>query len=121
MNPMSHFGFLSTDHVSPTTSSPSSGDLIAGSPVHCMWELEDAGGGVSVGVWESTPGKWRFANTHWEFFRVLAGVSILTEDVTEIIQTVRAGDSLLLRPGFSGTWEVIDTTRKEYVVREQCQ
>jgi uncharacterized cupin superfamily protein len=31
--------------------------------------------------------------------------------------TVRAGDSFILRPGFKGSWEVIETTRKEYVIR----
>jgi len=32
-------------------------------------------------------------------------------------RTVRAGDSFVLRPGFKGTWEVLETTRKEYVIR----
>ena len=31
--------------------------------------------------------------------------------------TVRAGDSFVIRPGFRGTWEVIETTRKDYVIR----
>jgi uncharacterized protein len=34
-------------------------------------------------------------------------------------RTVRAGDAFVLRPGFKGTWEVVETTRKEkeYVIR----
>jgi uncharacterized cupin superfamily protein len=30
---------------------------------------------------------------------------------------LKAGDSFVIRPGFRGTWEVIETTRKHYVVR----
>ena len=29
---------------------------------------------------------------------------------------VVTGDSFLIRPGFRGTWEVIETTRKDYVI-----
>jgi hypothetical protein len=29
---------------------------------------------------------------------------------------LKAGDSMILRPGFKGTWEVIETTRKDYVL-----
>jgi hypothetical protein len=29
---------------------------------------------------------------------------------------LRAGDRMILRPGFKGTWEVIETTRKDYVI-----
>ena len=30
---------------------------------------------------------------------------------------VGPGDGFVLRPGFKGTWEVVETTRKEYVIR----
>ena len=30
---------------------------------------------------------------------------------------LRAGSRLVLRPGFKGTWEVVETTRKDYVIR----
>jgi len=29
---------------------------------------------------------------------------------------LRAGDSFVLRPGFKGSWEVLETTRKQYVI-----
>ncbi len=41
---------------------------------------------------------------------------MITED-GGAARTVRAGDSFILRPGFAGTWEVLETTRKEYVIR----
>jgi hypothetical protein len=30
---------------------------------------------------------------------------------------LRAGDSWIIRPGFEGTWEVVETTLKDYVIR----
>jgi uncharacterized cupin superfamily protein len=41
---------------------------------------------------------------------------VIAEDGGEA-RTVGAGDSFVLRPGFKGTWEVVETTRKEYVIR----
>jgi uncharacterized protein len=39
-----------------------------------------------------------------------------TEDGGDPVN-LRAGDSMVLRPGFKGTWEVVETTRKDYVIR----
>ena len=77
--------------------------------------MDNAEGGVSAGQWEPTPGKWRFANSHWEYCRILSGISLIIED-SSAPHTVRAGDSFILRAGFSGIWEVIETTRKDYVI-----
>jgi uncharacterized cupin superfamily protein len=46
----------------------------------------------------------------------VSGVSVITQDGEEG-KRVAAGDSFVLRPGFKGSWEVIETTRKEYVIR----
>ncbi len=40
----------------------------------------------------------------------------MTEDGGDPIH-LKAGDRLILRPGFKGTWEVLETTRKDYVIR----
>ena len=40
----------------------------------------------------------------------------MTEDGGAPIH-LKAGDRPILRPGFKGTWEVLDTTRKDYVIR----
>ncbi|POD91501.1 cupin domain-containing protein [Pectobacterium odoriferum] len=114
---MTRFASLDTTNTDVQVSSPQPTDLLKGMPEFRLWEIENAGKGVSAGIWESTPGKWRFANTHWEYFRVLFGVSVITDDDGST-WVVRTGDSLVLRPGFQGTWEVIETTRKEYVVCE---
>jgi uncharacterized cupin superfamily protein len=41
---------------------------------------------------------------------------VVTEDGGEPAH-LKAGDSYILRPGFKGTWEVLETTRKDYVIR----
>ncbi len=54
--------------------------------------------------------------TSGEFCHILSGVSVIEEDGGET-RTVSAGDSFVIKPGFKGTWEVLETTRKEYVIR----
>lgn len=90
--------------------------VLAGKPVHRLWKMEQDGDTQS-GVWESTPGKWRFENDHWEYCRICSGVSIITEDGGKPV-TVKAGDSFVLRRGFKGTWEVVETTQKDYVIQK---
>lgn len=92
-------------------------NVISGSSKHSLWQMESADGGITSGVWQSTPGKWRFENDHWEYCRIRSGVSVITEDGGEP-QIVRAGDSFVLREGFKGTWEVLETTQKDYIIRK---
>ena len=90
--------------------------MISGDPKFRTWNVEEAEGGLYAGIWEATPGKWRIEYDEWEFCHILSGVSVITEDGGEA-RTVRAGEAFVLRPGFKGSWEVIETTRKEYVIR----
>jgi len=99
----------------PEVGRPDPARLISGDPVHRTWNLEDRDG-LYAGVWESTPGAWRVVYDEWEFCHILSGHSILTEDGGAPV-ILRAGDSFILRPGFTGVWEVVETTRKEYVIR----
>ncbi len=90
--------------------------IISGDPKFNTWNVEEQAGGLYAGVWESTPGKWRIQYDEWEYCRILSGVSVITEDGGEA-RRVTAGDSFIIRPDFKGAWEVIETTRKEYVIR----
>lgn len=97
------------------TERPAPEKVLSGDPVFTTWNLEERDG-LYCGIWRSTPGKWRVSYDEWEYCRILSGHSVLTDvDGTEI--TLRAGDSFILRPGFSGMWEVIETTTKDYVIR----
>ena len=88
--------------------------VLAGDPVHTTWNMEDRDG-LYCGMWQSTPGKWKISYAEWEYVHIFEGVSILT-DAQGVATTLRAGDSYIIRPGFSGTWEVVETTLKDYVI-----
>ena len=96
---------------------PKADRLIAGAPRFRTWTFEEAADGKTfAGVWESTPGKWRVVYDEWEYCSILSGVSIITRD-DGAAQRVAAGDAFVIEPGFAGTWEVVETTRKLFVVK----
>ncbi len=99
----------------PEITRPDPGKVISGDPVFTTWNAEDREG-LYCGIWESTPGKWRISYDEWEYCRILAGRSVITED-GGAAHMIGAGDAFVLRPGFRGTWEVTETTRKDYVIR----
>jgi uncharacterized cupin superfamily protein len=100
----------------PEPGAPAPDRLISGQPEFRTWNVEERDGGLYAGLWEATPGKWRIEYDEWEFCHILSGVSVIAEDGGEA-RTVKAGDSFVLRPGFKGSWEVIETTLKEYVIK----
>lgn len=114
---MTLFLDISIDGIEPEEGAPAPDRLVLGDPRFRSWNLEEADGGLYAGIWESTPGKWRIEYDEWEFCHILAGLSVITEEGDQP-RTVRAGDSFVIRPGFRGTWEVVETTRKEYVIRD---
>jgi uncharacterized cupin superfamily protein len=113
---MSAFLAVNIDSVEPEAGAPAPDRVLSGDPKFRTWNVEERDGGLYAGVWEATPGKWRIVYDEWEFCHILSGVSAIAEDGGEA-RTVRAGDSFVLRPGFKGTWEVLETTRKEYVIK----
>ncbi|MCR9149327.1 MAG: cupin domain-containing protein [Rhodobacteraceae bacterium] len=106
---------VDTDGIDPETERPDPGKVVKGDPVHTTWNIEERDG-LYCGIWQSTPGAWRVAYDEWEYIRILAGHSILTPDGGAPVH-LRAGDSYIIRPGFTGVWEVVETTRKDYVIR----
>ncbi len=102
--------------AAPEEGAPAPDRLISGNPRFTTWNIEEADGGIYAGIWQSTPGKWRIVYDEWEYFHILEGHSVVTEDGGEPIH-LKVGDRLILRPGFKGTWEVLETTRKDYVIR----
>ena len=111
---MSNLSRVTQSGITPEVSRPEPAKLLAGDPVHSTWSVEERGN-IFCGMWQSTPGKWRVSYTEWEYFHILSGHSILT-DAQGTVTNLKAGDSYVLRPGLSGTWEVIETTLKDYVI-----
>ncbi len=68
-----------------------------------------------TGTWEATPGRWHVHYDEWEYCYILKGKSVITDQDGNSI-TVNTGDSFVIEPGFSGTWEVIETVEKNYVI-----
>ena len=113
---MGNFVDIDAELVEPEHGAPAEDRLVSGEPKFRTWNLDEEKGGLYAGVWEATPGKWRIEYDEWEFCHILSGVSVISEDGGET-RTVSAGVSFVLKPGFKGTWEVLETTRKEYVIR----
>ena len=99
----------------PVVSRPDPAKVLDGDPVHTTWNLEDRDG-LYCGIWQSTPGTWRIAYDEWEYCHILSGRSVITLD-GGAGKMVTTGDSFVLRPGFRGTWQVLETTVKDYVIR----
>lgn len=101
--------------VLPEVDRPDPMKVVSGDPVHTTWNIEDDKG-LYCGLWQSTPGKWRVSYEEWEYVHILEGHSILTAKDGSVTH-LRAGDSWIIRPGFEGTWEVVETTLKDYVIK----
>ena len=92
--------------------------LLQGNPRQTVWmHYTDPPGQFMVGIWHSDRGRWNILYTEQEYCRILEGVSVLT-DQAGIQITVRAGDEFVIPAGFSGTWEVLEPTRKRFVIYE---
>lgn len=113
---MINFLSIDTTGIEPEDGAPAADRIIAGSPTFRTWNAEETTDGLYSGIWEATPGKWRIVYDEWEFCHILSGLSVITEDDGEA-RTVKNGDSFVLKPGFKGTWEVLETTRKAYVIQ----
>ena len=111
---MNHLQRVTRDNVTPEISRPDAAKVLSGDPVHTTWSLEERDT-LYAGLWQSTPGKWRVSYAEWEYVHILQGRSVLT-DQHGTVTTLQAGDSYIIRPGFEGTWEVVETTLKDYVI-----
>lgn len=108
----------STPRTVPETNRVPANKRVAGDPEQRLWsEYIDPSGKFFVGVWESDPGTWRVQYTEEEYCRILEGHSILTaSDGT--VTPVGPGDEFVIPRGFVGTWQVVEKTRKTYVIYE---
>jgi uncharacterized cupin superfamily protein len=54
----------------------------------------------------------------YEYCFILEGVVEIAEDSGET-KTYGAGDSFIMKPGFRGTWNTIETVRKFFIAVER--
>lgn len=100
----------------PKESKPLPERLIAGDPDFTCWPLDVSRGEmIHTGIWQATPGETRsIKGGTFEFCYILSGVVEITPDGCEPL-IYRAGDSFVMKPGFTGVWKTIETVRKIYV------
>ena len=92
--------------------------LVDGHPLQRAWvQFEDPAKGFYAGVWESDPGTWRIRYTEVEYCRILSGRSRITA-ADGTVTEVGPGDEFVIPSGFEGTWQVLERTRKTFVIHE---
>jgi uncharacterized cupin superfamily protein len=90
--------------------------LLVGNPLQQVWlDHTDASGQFFAGTWRSEPGKWHIRYTEEEYCELLEGHSVVT-DSAGLATALRAGDRFVIPRGFLGTWEVVTTTTKRFVI-----
>lgn len=93
---------------------------LIGNPHRSTWtHYENAGNGLSSGIWACEPGAWRieFADTKDEFFSVIEGRIRLTDETGQVTE-VGPGEGAVIPAGFKGVFEVVEAVRKYFVVVE---
>lgn len=70
-----------------------------------------------LGVWECQPGGWPVVDRpDTEFTYIISGRAVLTDDATAQAVEVTGGDLIILPPGWTGRWDVLETVRKVYAI-----
>ena len=89
-----------------------------GAPERRTWVLYESGpAGLVAGIWECEPGRWRIQMdpTEHEYMGVLAGRCRLhATDGT--FTEAGPGEALVIPAGFAGSFEVLQTLRKHFVI-----
>lgn len=90
--------------------------VLSGNPQSRTWNhTTDLNDRLFTGTWEATPGSWDLSYDEWEFCTILSGRAIIADDAGNEIE-IGAGDTFVIDPGFKGTWTVIETMTKHYVI-----
>ena len=108
---------------SSDVSHPQPERLISGNPRRDTWSAveTDLAGAKQLysGVWRSEVGHWRIAMgpTEQEVFTVLEGRCRVHGDAGDI-QEAGPGQAIHIPAGFTGSFEVLETVTKVYVITE---
>lgn len=95
--------------------------IIEGQPTQTVWmHYSDPTGQFHVGVWRGEVGKWQIRYTEEEWCEMLDGVSVVC-DTHGHCTRLSAGMRFVIPRGFEGTWEVVQTTTKRFVIYERAE
>lgn len=71
----------------------------------------------NLGVWECQPGGWPVVERpDTEFTYIISGKALLTDSASGEVVEVTGGDLIILPPGWTGRWDVLETVRKVYAI-----
>jgi uncharacterized cupin superfamily protein len=107
--------------VQPEYDHPREERRLAGNPRRTTWNhFTNASGEVNAGVWACEKGSWRihFAPNKDEYFYVLEGRCRVIDEQGHAAEA-GPGDALVIPAGFKGVFEVVEPTRKHYVIVER--
>ncbi len=100
----------------PEHSAPAPDRIIEGDPRFTVWTVEEHSDGKTfAGYWKSTQGSWRVSYDEWEYCALLEGYAVVSEDGGET-RDLTPGAHFVFRPGFTGTWRVVEPVLKTFVV-----
>jgi len=111
---------LATMPGQPDTDQPSLERRISGAPRRETWNVVDqpvAASRLYCGVWRCEPGHWRiaFPDHEHELFTVLQG-RCRVHDEQGSFQEAGPGEALFIPGGFRGSFEVLETVIKTYMI-----
>ncbi|WP_176046666.1 cupin domain-containing protein [Burkholderia sp. BCC1644] len=70
-----------------------------------------------LGIWECQPGGWPVVDRpDTEFTYIISGRANLTDDASGEVVEIGAGDLVILPPGWTGRWDIIEPVRKVYAI-----
>lgn len=103
---------------SPAYDHPRPDRLLRGNPLRTTWEHFTASG-INAGIWACEPGAWRiaFAPDKHEFFCIITGRIRITGD-DGAAGEFGPGDAGIIPASFSGSFEVLESVRKHYLIVE---
>lgn len=71
----------------------------------------------SLGVWECEPGGWPVVERKdTEFTYILSGKARLTDESSGQVIEISSGDLVILPPGWTGRWDILEPLRKVYAI-----
>lgn len=112
---------FSAQQPTPSYDRPRPDRLVSGNPLRTTWEhFLSRSGDLSAGIWQCEPGAWQIAFPAGkdEFFCVIDGRLRIT-DADGQQHEFGPGAAGVIPAGFTGTFAVIETVRKHYVVVER--
>ncbi len=112
---------FSDSHPEPSFDHPRPDRRVSGNPLRTTLEhFVSPRGDLSAGIWACESGSWNiaFSDGKDEFFCVIEG-RIRISDTAGNAAEFGPGEAGVIPAGFAGTFEVVETVRKHYVVMDR--